>query len=306
MKDRKKINLFWWQKESVKNFGDILTPIIISELSNNKVRYVYPSHKIGIFILDNLRRLKIQKVIKVFIDLFRKKIFAIGSIINYSDKKTIVWGSGIMNRNDNIKGGDFVAVRGHESRKRLTDLGFNAPNIVGDPALLLRKTHKVQTKPIYELGIIPHYVDYQYISKVTKEKKISIPIINFLNTNPLDVIEQICLCKKIVSSSLHGIIVSHTYNIPALWCLFSDKVYGDGIKYYDYFSSVDIEYYNGLSLELNSSDTFINNINSLFERYKNQSLPATETIDKICDELLLVAPFKVKDIYKSTNDSINF
>jgi hypothetical protein len=41
------------------------------------------------------------------------------------------------------------------------------------------------------------------------------------------------------SSSSHGIIV-HAYGIPAVWQKFSNKVFGDDIKYQDYMESVEV------------------------------------------------------------------
>jgi hypothetical protein len=40
-----------------------------------------------------------------------------------------------------------------------------------------------------------------------------------------------------VSSSLHGIIVAHAYGVPARWVRWRHDS-GDGIKYLDYFQSV--------------------------------------------------------------------
>ena len=50
-----------------------------------------------------------------------------------------------------------------------------------------------------------------------------------------NVIQSICLCKKIISSSLHGIIVAESYGIPATWLEISGMVEGYGFKFYDYY-----------------------------------------------------------------------
>lgn len=48
-------------------------------------------------------------------------------------------------------------------------------------------------------------------------------------------------CKKILSSSLHGLIVSDAYNIPNRMIKFSNKINGDGTNFTDYFLSVKRE-----------------------------------------------------------------
>lgn len=54
-----------------------------------------------------------------------------------------------------------------------------------------------------------------------------------------DIVDKICSCEYIVSNSLHGLIVSDSYNVPNLWASFSnDNIDGGLFKYRDYFSSV--------------------------------------------------------------------
>jgi len=66
-------------------------------------------------------------------------------------------------------------------------------------------------------------------------------VIDILNKDPLEVARQIASCRKIVSSSLHGIIAAHAYGIPAAWVEFSNQLAGDGIKFADHFASVSSE-----------------------------------------------------------------
>ena len=59
----------------------------------------------------------------------------------------------------------------------------------------------------------------------------------FYVINLLDDVEKVLVdmfsCNKILSTSLHGIIVAQAYGIPALWCNFNskEKLEEDNVKY---------------------------------------------------------------------------
>ncbi len=213
--DKEKIRLYWW-KGKKNNFGDILGPYLVKKITKKDVQY---SRKKS----------------------FSEYYLTSGSILYASSKKAIVWGSGILSFEEKIKRPkDIFAVRGPITRKRLLDLGINCPKVYGDPALLLPYYYFPKIEKIHKIGIIPHYYDFYKVNKLYNNK--------FKVINPLSSVEEftkeILSCEKTISSSLHGIITSHAYNIPSLWVSFSEKIKNQKIKFYDYFNSVNIEEYS--------------------------------------------------------------
>lgn len=220
-----KIRLYWWQekRESRKeNYGDVLSKYLVEKISNKKVRTIsHPSKRIN-------RR-------------FFKHYIAIGSIISSANSNSIVWGSGIIKKNDNIRNAKFVAVRGPKTRQRILEKGYNCPKVYGDPALLLPEYYNPKINKKYKIGIIPHYVDYEDVKQVFCEDT-TVKVIDLLTYDVEQTTNEILECEQIVSSSLHGIIVAQSYGIPAFWLKFSDKLSGDDVKFYDYFESVGIPF----------------------------------------------------------------
>ena len=268
----KTIRLYWWseihiQKKNKENYGDLLGKYLTKKISGRKVTWLRANR----FYLKNL---------------WRPVYVTIGSVLEHIGSHCIVWGSGISNRDAQIAKATFTAVRGPLSRKRILELGFDCPEVYGDPALLLPLYFEnIQSKK-YELGVIPHINDYTLVQEIVKKNN-SICIIDFL-TNDIEVItRQIQRCKRIVSSSLHGIIVAHAYDIPAVQVKFSNAIYGDGIKYHDYFLSVGLEAYfpEVIATELDS-EYWIHQVN----QHKNK-LPKQQIIKDLQTELMKTCPF---------------
>ncbi|MCK5449891.1 polysaccharide pyruvyl transferase family protein [Candidatus Pacearchaeota archaeon] len=251
------LRVYWWSGEGNRNFGDIISPYIVKKISGKDS------------ILVNRYCLKNNYLVT-------------GSILAMANKNSIIWGSGIISRNQKIKKPKKIfAVRGPLSRKRLLDLGFTCPKIYGDPALLLPLFYRPNVKKKYKLGIIPHYMDYNFVKKNTRGGNIL--IINLLD--PIEkVIKDICSCKKTISSSLHGIITSHAYSIPSMWVEFSKKLYGDGTKFKDYFLSVGIKEYEPINLR--KKDIEIERLIKVVDKKHNQKIKID--INKLLD----VCPFK--------------
>jgi len=219
------IRLYRWKgnrKDNLENYGDLLGLYLAKKISNKKI------------ILISHPTKGLQKY-------FFKNYLSIGSIISSATEKSIVWGSGIIKANENIRKAKFLAVRGPQTRKRILDLGYNCPEVYGDPAILLPSFFNPSVEKKFKIGIIPHYVDYQEVNEVFKNNK-EVKVINLMTDSIESTTKEILKCEQIVSSSLHGVIISQAYRIPALWVMFSNKLYGDNIKFYDYYESMNINF----------------------------------------------------------------
>lgn len=190
------------------NYGDLLTPYILNYF-NIPYQYTLPN------IAD---------------------IICVGSIVSYAADDTLVLGSGLIQEKQKINpNAIYKFVRGPLTRKKIIESGGFCPEIYGDPALLLPFIWK-ESKKEFDVGLVPHIINY-------KEAKENYPDYNIIDLkgDPEKVTKEISKCEKIISSSLHGIVVAHAYGIPAAWVKFSQKLSGDDIKFYDYYESVNLK-----------------------------------------------------------------
>lgn len=261
----KSLLLFYWsskvfENKDRENYGDLLSKFIVEKVSGNEVFFYNAPYKRKSF--------------------FKKKyLMAIGSILAHAQKNALVWGSGIISGSDTFKAATFFAVRGPLSRKRVQQQGYSCPEVYGDPALLLPLYYQPEKQEIKSLGIIPHYMDHNMLQN--KFEKSDAYIIDLLTDDIFETTDAICSCERIISSSLHGVIVAHAYGIPALWVQFSDNLSGDNVKFKDYFLSVGIEPYTIASYRnIKSVDDF----NELWNSYP--SLPQAAQIEKLQAGLL--------------------
>lgn len=287
------IKLVYW---SGKNLGDYLSPFIVSKLSGLPVRYkkFYFLGKKGqlYLLLDFITKKIARERLKETLFFFEENILGVGSIISYGNKKSLIWGSGFMNNNEHIRGGKVFAVRGRLTNEKIINDGYKGCNVFGDPALLLPLIVKPVFRKKYDVAIIPHWKEYDYFqNKYGRQYK----ILDIRTTDVENFVEELTSCKYILSTSLHGIILSHAYNIPALW-IKHGNIDTDGFKFYDYFSSVDIPSYKGI--EYFNQYLENNNWKYLFDKFKINSMPQID-IASIQKSLLDVAPFPILDKYKN-------
>ena len=217
-----------WVGISSRNWGDDLNYYFLKIISNRPV-VIYQSFWLA-------RKLKL------------KNYLCIGTLldaVNYSNRSTVVWGTGVSGQDrDFVFPKKICSVRGRKTYEFLKNRGIECPSVFGDPALLLPRFYTPQRmEKRYKLGIIPHVIDWDYdvMRKIRKERNDTLVIDLAHYDKWTDVIDQICSCEAIASSSLHGLIVSDAYNVPNCWITLSGKISGGLFKFFDYFSSVGRE-----------------------------------------------------------------
>lgn len=147
-----------------------------------------------------------------------------------------VWGSGFIKPGpENIcENLDFYAVRGSNTLSRIKPTREIA---LGDPGLLASLVYKSSLQKSSKVGILAHYVDAKNPS-VLKAKSNGFNIINPLSS-PQEVATEITSCEIVFSSSLHGLIVADSFNVPNYWLPFSNKLTGGDYKFNDYCTAVN-------------------------------------------------------------------
>ncbi|MFE7407773.1 polysaccharide pyruvyl transferase family protein [Isoptericola sp. NPDC057559] len=196
------------------NFGDLLSPWLVKKMTGKKV---------------------------VVADRKKPHYVVIGSIINQATAQSVVWGSGTYGtegKDEVSPDARYTAVRGPLTRAKLgasKGFGIEVPEVYGDPALLLPLYYMPKVPITHEYGVVVRWSERRW-AKATFGP--GVKLIDFARSDVEAVIRELLSCRKIVTSSLHGLIVADAYGIPNAW-LASASPRGGVYKFYDYFASVE-------------------------------------------------------------------
>lgn len=216
------IKLYWCRGKGrndpgQRNFGDYLSPLLVEMLSGQPVQYA-PVHKAD--------------------------MMAIGSIMNrerkarrfFLPRKLHIWGAGTDAPEHSFSGRHYYhAVRGEKTREQIDSL--KGQPALGDPGLLAAHWWEGRAKPVkrYRLGVIPHYVDKEHplVAQLAREE--GVRIIDVFSSVE-EVLRNIQECDFVISSSMHGLIVSDAFGVPNRRLRLSQGIISD-FKFIDYYSA---------------------------------------------------------------------
>lgn len=245
------ISLCYWN--TVSNFGDSLSPYLISKITGCEVKRASFKDK--------------------------EKLVAIGSLIRSSTlfSQSHIWGSGSLTRDPfrkvpiyslhkhiqnwykrSFKQSIIYALRGPLTGNICEKAGFKVPKIYGDPAILIPRFY--QPKPLttdkHKIGLVLHHTQSNQLKNIDSDL---FKVISVARSTPHEIenfIDELASCESIFSSSLHGVIVAQAYGIPAQWITVKDSPIHDdqNFKFEDYFLGAGQEVQRPINIKLAAED----------------------------------------------------
>lgn len=216
------VHAFWWDIRS--NFGDVIGPWLISAYTGRKV--------------VNARFMKNPG----------RTLVSVGSVIQMIKRPGAdIWGSGLIREiNDKhrmdlerLQGVRVHAVRGRQTRDQLvSQLGWEVPEVYGDPALLLPRVYRPDSdEPAKsQISFVPHYAHRKWLGSLNTHAASVIDVRDDLTT----VVTKIAASRACISTSLHGLIIAQAYGVPWVWLnVIDETLAGARFKFDDYFSTLE-------------------------------------------------------------------
>lgn len=195
------------------NFGDALSPLVVSLLSGRNVVYRNGGGK----------------------------LVGLGSIFFALESGDCVWGAGFADARHisyALRARDVIyrAVRGPRTRDILRHNHIDCPEVLGDPAILLPLIVADDVPIQFEIGVVPHWSQYRVFAGAFRDPRVR--VIDVCQERD-EVARQILSCSVIVATSLHAIIFAEAYGRAALCLSLEAAAPLSLFKFQDYFESTD-------------------------------------------------------------------
>ena len=235
------INLAWWAKPFPGNFGDWLSPLIVSHYTDRKVIF--------------------QSPIKM---ATHQHMIGLGSIGRFIKPNSVVVGTGISTDELTLaKSAKYISVRGPVTARVVKESGGTDVTSFGDPGVLISRIFPVERKTTNgKVALVRHFTHKP------------IPIVLEQNMEELDIfmshpdqikalVEALNTYDRVVTSAMHIFITCQSYGIPCALITFEgfeDSVHGNGIKYGDYAQGVGLESISPIPIGLDLTKVNFENI----------------------------------------------
>ena len=230
---------------SFRNFGDALSSFLVEYLSGKATTRKE---------FDTAEMSAVGSVLG--------KFFLVSCRENVNEAPLKVWGTGMLDDRapeGNVckkRGLEVLAVRGKETLGYLRKYGYVSKSLtpaMGDPGLFYPDMIAGcrAKKKIYDLALVPHHMDIaagRLLSEKLLSYGISVRFVDVTTCDPSLCVLEIASSRKVLSSSLHGLVVADALGIPNRRLLFDGyeqdmaRQYGQSnFKFRDYYSAFDLD-----------------------------------------------------------------
>ena len=222
--DSNPIPLCWWFNPAPGNFGDWLSPYVVTRLSGRSVKLIAPQE------------------MKKFAS---KNLMVIGSIAKFANEQTCVLGAGVsrvltlMNPK-----ASYLMLRGPLTRDVLLESGGNidSPRF-GDPAIVMPRLYKCPRANNGRIALVRHF-SHLNLDILLPENVDELSILQSSSNEIEQFIAKLHQYDCVITSAMHCCIICQAYGIPVAlvtWEKVRNAVAGDGIKYLDYSRGVGLQ-----------------------------------------------------------------
>lgn len=197
------------------NFGDLLGPLVVQAVLRSRGQsYTFT---------DGQDR--------------HGRLLSVGSILHAARPGDVVWGTGVNGKNADTplptRLLDVRAVRGPLTARLLRDAGVKVPDVMGDPGILVRRLFPEleSVEPIAgtvtgvpNLHDLPAWRGVRGLDLVAPQGE------------PFEVIRNILQGERVVTSSLHALVIADVFGRPAVLVRAGQE---PSFKYEDYARGID-------------------------------------------------------------------
>jgi len=225
------INLAWWAKPFPGNFGDWLSPLIVSHYTDKKVIFQSP---VRLAVKDHM--------------------IGLGSIGRFIKPNSVVVGTGISTDELTLaKSAKYVSVRGPVTARVVKESGGPTIESFGDPGVLISRIFPVERgKTNGRVALVRHFTH----KPIPLTLDANMDELDIFMSNPDEIkvlVETLNIYDRVVTSAMHIFITCQSYGIPCALVTFEgfeDSVHGNGIKYGDYAQGVGLDSISPIAVSL--------------------------------------------------------
>ena len=220
-----KVRLAWWSKPFPGNFGDWLSPLMISHYTDARV--------------------VLQSPVK---PAAKPHLISLGSIGRFIKSNSVVVGTGISTDDIELnRKAQYVSVRGPITARVLKASGGPALEAFGDPGLALSRVIPVTRGATNgKIAFVRHF-SHTSIPMRLPENVEELSVMLSRQPDIAEFVGKLATYDAVITSAMHIMITCQSYGIPCGLVTFEgyeENVHGSGIKYEDYALGAGVEVMN--------------------------------------------------------------